>query len=186
MNSAKLESVLLPNVLHGVKSGRVTVPDFCNLRFSNFRHSMLLSLAAIKATLLCRIRSVIFWCSDKQVLGVYACWIVAFVANKITVRNFSILIGICKSASNHIPAIELETSVPPAPFMASPRPAFVFSGNQNPRPKSFSFEFLRIIGSGVSMILHNKFVLLCRAPGCWFNAGAICFPRIAFLKTLSL
>ncbi len=165
-----------------VKRSNLFNGDGCKLRESVFLSNALPALRD-------HIARIVGVSSKKKMVRVHARPIVAAMKNAHAFRDNPIV----NDPRNYVNTRGTVFSFPSTHAAISSRELA-----SNPVPARFSFldsipkSVLKVFGKALcfagffgNVILHNKFVLLCRAPGCWFNAGASSF-RMDFLPNMSM
>lgn len=171
----------------------VNSPDLNDLRLCKNRPPTLFSATRHPPSLFHTISNVFFGGSGKEMARIATRWVVAMMTD---IKSFSYWtrgdnVGI--SVRRNFRVSESKKTIAPINLVPQPRPAFIRASLFNFVPKSnlrrppslkcrcffswgrYSLTLLKSVGSFVS---HSKSVLLCRAPGCFYNAGAICFPSL--------
>lgn len=177
-------SELIRNLLARFSVLVIDLSDFYNLFIGKLVHWMIHSKKSRNPNpLLNSILSIIFCCSKKQMIRIAARRIVAFVANHQRRINDSVLQYVSQSVStDSCISIQSKKSISFMGFACFPFPALIWRLSVYFCPKTA----LRMSEGFDIFGLHNKFVLLCRAPGCFYNAGAISFQRIFKFPVLSM
>ena len=124
------------------------------------------------------IKNIISIATNEEMIWIYTRRVIAMMKNTHSDRNISICQKPNSSMRSNIKfqsPTDCDNSIAKSILGASPYPAF--TGLFYLFPKSLFKAWLKVLisyCSGANLSLHNKFVLLCRAPGCLHSAGATC------------
>jgi hypothetical protein len=155
-----LKSKLFRNIWnrHSLSTKKPYEPhiQFCKL-------SIVMVFSMFHSVLLDCILRVVFWCSKKQMLGIYARSIVAAMANEQRIRRKTVVQPERETMSQHSPTIDADEPIPFLLSLSRPDPASVSFLNLSPKPSS------RVVSAGVGAevdFLDVKFLAVEFRPAC--------------------
>ena len=121
---------------------------------------------------------VVFVSAYKKMIWITAWWVITAMEHAHSIWNKSMFNypcdPVCAGVSEYS-ATNGDNPITRIVFRTRPNPTAISLFDSHPKPSLKSgVEVLPSCRADDTLFLHNKFDLLCRAPGCWFSAGATC------------